>query len=137
MFRMRIYLALLVAILASATPLWPKCADALIYLRGDIRGDIPSSLTLSAETIPQAGRPSPTATVKDRHFELVVPFDTFLLRDQEGDRCGRTPKSITVIFASGNTELKRITLDLEKDFSRDSQWNYRLREGLTIELSNP
>ena len=137
MFRMRIYLTFLILILGTAAPLWSKCADALIYVHGDIEGDIPLNLTVTAKTNPEPGRPSPVTVVKNHHFELVVPFNTFLLRDREGDRCGRAPKSVTLILSNENIELKRVTLDLEKEFNRDSQWNYHQREDLSINLSAP
>jgi hypothetical protein len=125
---------MLLFIVAIASLLKAKCADALIHVYGDIMGEFKPGLTVTIETCPKTKRDAPDVQIKDRHFDLTTQFDTFLVRDREGDRCFRFPETVTLVLKNQESEFKRINLDIEKDFIRSERGIYELRSTVVIQL---
>jgi hypothetical protein len=113
-----------------------KCADSLIHVYGKVSSQTASDLTIAVEICPNARRPLPVAAVSaDGHFDLTANFYTFLFEDKKGEEyCHRTPETVTVIVRRKDKEVARISLDMDKDFTRVKMLNYELRKELMIQI---
>lgn len=113
-----------------------KCADALIHVYGSLVGDPPADLTVTLETCPKSRRATPTVPVTRDGFDLTTNFETYLFEDRKVEHCLRVPETVFVIFLRNNEEVKRVSLELGKDFVRDAHMRYNLREPLKIRFTD-
>jgi hypothetical protein len=114
-----------------------KCAELLITIDGEIRGQPKREESVMVDVLPDSFWSFQLAGASPTHFVVQVPFDTFSGRGPFGpDRCTRRPKTITLMLQDWLQTVDGIELQYPDDFIADHEGNYRSREKVVLDVNH-
>ncbi|HXJ03746.1 MAG TPA: hypothetical protein VNH65_01520 [Candidatus Acidoferrum sp.] len=130
-------LVLFVALAFAATGR-AKCPTGTVTVHGKVE-NLPSTVTAVEATVlvetPKATI-SRSALLSNGEFTVEVPFSTYSSTVLGGDHCNTVPKSVEVKIVSEGKVYVQKTLDFKGNFEATGDYQYRLKQMLSLEVQN-
>ncbi len=125
------------AALVAATVAVAKGPTGTVAVSGQVNSVV-STASVEATVVVETRKESASQTTQVVHgdFTVEVPFSTHSWSFLGKDYCGAVPDFVEVRVTSGGKVLVRTRLSFKGQFEMVKPYKYRLKEKLSLEVSN-